>query len=60
MSRVVPSNAPMNAPRKESDLAAARGRARTGAWWLAALAIGFYVAIVAWNLFRGFAAAGVV
>jgi hypothetical protein len=58
MSIVMPSNLPIDAPPKPRDLAAARARARAAAWWLAAVAIGFYLAIVAWNLYRGFAAAG--
>jgi hypothetical protein len=58
MSMVMPSKLPIDAPPKPRDLAAARARARTAAWLLAALAVGFYVAIVVWNVLRGLAAAG--
>jgi hypothetical protein len=49
---------PMSAAPRARDLETARARARGNARWLGAVAIAFYLAIVAWNLFRGFAAAG--
>jgi hypothetical protein len=58
MSIMMPSNVPVETPPKPRDLAAARARARIAAWWLAALAVGFYIGIVVWNVLRGLAATG--
>jgi len=42
----------MTQHRKGRDEQKARARAKRMAWWLAALAVFFYVGYFAWNYFR--------